>query len=93
MYFFNVFTVKNLYLSFHLTNDDELGAFYHVAKNTRNRWYTTLIELETLMISEINNDQIIISRIDTDLNILYYIKDAIKNYRKSYDTSSFRDVV
>ena len=78
-------------LPFHLTNDDELDIFYNVTKNTRKFWYNTITELEKLIIAEDNDDQSIISKIDPDLNILYYINDAIQNSSRYYDTSSFRD--
>ena len=78
-------------LPFHLTNDDELDILYNVAKNTRKSWYNTITELEKLIIAEDNDDQSIISKIDPDLNILYYINDAIQNSSRYYDTSSFRD--
>ena len=78
-------------LPFYLTNDDELDIFYNVAKNTRKSWYNTITELEKLIIAEDNDDQSIISKIDPDLNILYYINDAIQNSSRYYDTSSFSD--
>ena len=78
-------------LPFHLTNDDELDIFYNVAKNTRNPWYNTITELDKLIIAEDHDDQSIISKIGSDLNILYYINDAIQNSSRYYDTSSFRD--
>ena len=78
-------------LPFHLANNDELDIFYNITKNTRKSWYNTITELEKLIIAEDNDDQSIISKIDPDLNILYYINDAIRNSSKYYDTSSFRD--
>ena len=78
-------------LPFHLANDDELDIFYNVTKNTRKSWYNTITELEKLIIAKDNYDQSIISKIDPDLNILYYINDAIQNSSRYYDTSSFRD--
>ena len=46
---------------------------------------------EKFIIAEDNDDQNIISKIDPDLNILYYINDVIQNSSRYYDTSSFRD--
>ena len=59
--------------------------------NTRKSWYNTITELEKLIIAEDNDDQSIISKVDPDLNILYYINDAIQNSSRYYYTSSFRD--
>ena len=78
-------------LPFHLANDDELDIFYNITKNTRKSWYNTITELEKLISAEDNDDQSIISKIDPDLNILYYINDAIQNSSRYYDTSSFGD--
>ena len=83
----------NNVLRFHLTNDDELDILYNVTKNTRKSWYNTITELEKLIIAEDNDDQSIISKIDPDLNILYYINDAIQNSNRYYDTSSLRDTL
>ena len=66
-------------------------AFNSVTENTRNPWYNTITELETLIIAEENDDQSIISKIDPDLNVLYYINDAIQNSNKDYGTSLFKD--
>ena len=38
-----------------------------------------------------DNDDQSISKIDSDLNIVYYFNDAIQNSSKYYDISSFRD--
>ena len=66
--------------------------FYIVANNTKKSWYNTITELgKLIIIAEDNDDQSIISKIDPDLNILYYINDAIQNYSRYCDTSSFRD--
>ena len=64
-------------LPFHLAYNDELDIFYNVAKSTNFCGYNTITELEKLIIAEDNDDQSIISKIDPDLNILYYINDAI----------------
>ena len=80
-------------LPFHLTNADQLDIFYNVAKNTRKSWCNTITELEKLIIAEDNDDQSIISKIDPDINILYYINDAIQNSSRCHDTSSFRDTL
>ena len=76
-------------LPFHLANNDEFDIFYNITKNTRKSWYNTITEQEKLIIAEDNDDQSIISKIDPDLNILYYINDAIQNSSRYYDTSSF----
>ena len=74
-------------LPFNQITDDELASDFHNKRiNTNNNMQDQIDKLENIIMIEDRNDGTILSDIDTDLNILYNMNDAINTSSRYYDS-------